>query len=92
MKQTNLDRGRRTVSRSVASSRALLAGPGRKPCPDSAHSEFCGADEPIPHGIAMMIDILAREAVRVLVADDQTANAMVFGVRYTNRVNPATTL
>jgi hypothetical protein len=67
MKQANLRRGgRRAFGQKVAT----LPDPPADRANESQvrHSASCGVDCPIPRGIAMLIDILAREALKEVIA------------------------
>ena len=75
MKQANLRPGGRALRQTVAPLQDPTADRANESQVDSAHSDSCRADCPIPHGIAMLIDILAREALEMVIAEQMELQA-----------------
>jgi hypothetical protein len=69
VKQSNLGRDGRAPRQKIATLRDPQAGRADESRVDSPHSDSCGAGCSIAHGIAMLIDILAREALRMMIAE-----------------------
>jgi hypothetical protein len=78
MKQANLHRGGRPLRQKMATL------PDPQGCREnesdmvSTHSDSSGADCPIPRGIAILIDILAREALKEVIAEHLKCNRLVW--------------
>jgi hypothetical protein len=68
VKQSNLRRGGRPLGQKVATLPGPPADQANESRVASLHSDSCGADCPIPRGIVMLIDILAREALKEVIA------------------------
>jgi hypothetical protein len=62
VKQPNLSRISRTLGQKIATLPEPRADLVKEPRVASLHSDSCCADRPIPRGIAILIEILAREA------------------------------
>ena len=75
MKQTNLRRDGRVVKHQAATGRDLTAELAQESHVDSPHSDSRGTGGSIPHGIAMLIDILAREALEMVIAEQMELQA-----------------
>ena len=69
MKQANLRRSGRVVKRHVVTGRDPTADRAQESHVDSPHSDSTRTDGSIHPGIAMLIDILAREALRMVIAE-----------------------
>ena len=68
-KQANLRRSCRVVKRHVVTGRDPTADREQESHVDSPHSDSTRTDGSIHPGIAMLIDILAREALRMVIAE-----------------------
>jgi hypothetical protein len=68
VKQANLRRSGRVVKRNVIG-RDPTANRAQESHVDSPHSDSTDTDGSIHPGIAMLIDILAREALRIVIAE-----------------------
>ena len=69
VKQPNLSRISRTLGQKIATLPEPRADLVKEPRVASLHSDSCGADLPIPRGIAILIEILAREALKMLMEE-----------------------
>ena len=69
VKQVNLRRSGRVVKHHVVTGRDPTADRTQESHVDSPHSDSTGTDGSIHPGIAMLIDILAREALRMVIAE-----------------------
>jgi hypothetical protein len=66
---SNLRRGGRALVQKVATLPGLPADRANESHVASTHSDSGGADCPIPRGIVILIDILAREAMKEVIAE-----------------------
>src|SRR5712671_4699869 len=69
VKQVNLRRSGRVVKRHGVTGRDPTADRAQESHVDSPHSDSTRTDGSIHPGIAMLIDILAREALRMVIAE-----------------------
>jgi hypothetical protein len=75
VKQSNLRRDGLAPIHKVATLRNPPAELANESHADSPHSDSSGTDCSLPHGIAMLIDILAREALKVVIAEHRELQA-----------------
>jgi hypothetical protein len=71
VKQANLHRNGRGVKNHVVTGRDPTADRAQESRVDSPHSASTGTGDSIPPGIAILIDILAREALRMVIAEQK---------------------
>jgi hypothetical protein len=69
VKQSSLRRGGRALGQEITTLPDPPANRANESHVASQHSGSTGADCPIPRGIAMLIDILAREALKDVIAE-----------------------
>jgi hypothetical protein len=67
--QSNLRRGGRSLGQKAATLPDSPADRANESHVASTHSDSSGSDCPIPRGIAILIDILAREALKDVIAE-----------------------
>jgi hypothetical protein len=75
VKQANMCRRGRTLGQKAASVPDPLADRANESHVASTHSDSIGADRPIPRGIAILIDILAHEALKDVIAEHSRKEA-----------------
>jgi hypothetical protein len=69
VKQANMCRRGRSLGQEAATLQDPPADSTNESHVSSTHSDSSGANCPIPRGIAMLIDILAREALKEVIAE-----------------------